>query len=291
MNYKKNIFFQSLDKNGWRYVTLTFFLSIIPYFFIIKAKDSDSPFTLLLMWIPAISAIILRLFNRESIFKGNIWSPLKDWKWIFIAALIPLFIEITTLVLTLSFGAATLKDGFISLENGNITIRGVAMIFGAASQPWYLFILNYLASYIVGVLFYSLLFAFGEEYGWRGYLQNKWAKNNEFKGYVIIGVIWGLWHLPAILMGHNYPEYPILGGFFLMPLLCFIFSIVFGIAKNRENVIWVAVVFHGALNISADVSNTAFLETSLYRPINDFIWTSLWAITAIIFWLKVNMQN
>ena len=165
------------------------------------------------------------------------------------------------------------------------------MIFGAAPQPWYLLIGNYLLSYFVGALLYSLLFAFGEEYGWRGYLQKEWAPDGNLKGFVAIGCVWGLWHLPAILQGHNYPEYPILGGFILMPLLCTLFSIVFGIAMDRRRVIWIAVVFHGALNISADVSNTAFEEATLIRPINDAIWTTLWLVTALIFWYKVRKRN
>lgn len=281
----------NLHKKGWQFCILVMLLSCIPYYFILTEGSSDSSWTLLLMWIPALTAIILRLYHKEGLFKGISWNPVKDWKWLFIAAFIPLIIEISTLLLTLFFDAAELKEGFISLENGTISIKGVSMIFGAHAQPWYLFIGNYLLSYFIGALLYSLIFALGEEYGWRGYLQQKWAPKNNIKGFIAIGIIWGLWHLPAILQGHNYPEYPILGGFILMPILCTLFSIVFGIAMNRKNVIWIAIIFHGALNISADVSNTAFLETSINRPVNDFIWTMLWLVTAVFFWFKIKKKT
>ncbi len=281
----------NLHKKGWQFCVLVILLSSIPYYFIINDDSSDSSWTLLLMWIPAIAAIIMRLYYKEGLFKGVFWNPLKDWKWLVFAAFIPLLIELSTLVLTLLFNAAELKEGFISMQNGNISVKGVAMIFGAAPQPWYAFIGNYALSYFIGVLLYSLLFAFGEEYGWRGYLQQKWAPNNNLKGFIAIGIIWGLWHLPAILLGHNYPEYPMIGGLILMPLLCTLFSIVFGIAMNRKNIIWIAVLFHGALNISADVSNTAFTASSLNRPINDFIWTTLWLITALFFWFKIKKKT
>lgn len=281
----------SLDKKGWQFCLLVVLLSIAPYLLIFNDTDEESQWVLILMWIPAIAAILMRLYYKEGLFKGNNWNILKDWKWILRAAFIPLIIEVSSLLITLYFDAAELKNGFISFENGDISIKGVAMLFGVSAQPWYLFALNYLLSYFIGVLFYSFLFALGEEYGWRGYLQNKWASHNEIKGFVAIGIIWGLWHLPSILKGHNYPEYPFLGGFILMPLLCIIFSIVFGIAKNRKNVIWIAVVFHGALNISADISNTAFLESSINKPVNDFIWTLLWAVTAIIFWFILRQKS
>lgn len=280
-----------LNSRGWQFVVLVTILSIVPYYFILQAEDSDSPFTLLLMWVPSVAALILRLYRKEGVFKGMFWNPAKDWKWIFVAAFVPLIIEILSLLSTYFLGGAEFKQDFLSIDNGIVSVKGVAMIFGAAPQPWYLLIWNYLLSYFVGALFYSLLFALGEEYGWRGYLQKKWAPDSNLKGLVAIGCVWGLWHLPAILQGHNYPEYPILGGFILMPLLCTLFSIVFGIAMNRSRVIWIAVVFHGALNISADVSNTAFDEATLNRPINDAIWTTLWLVTALIFWYNIKKRN
>ncbi|WP_421801320.1 CPBP family intramembrane glutamic endopeptidase [Flagellimonas sp.] len=275
-----------LSKKGWQFVLVTYILSLIPYYFIVGNGDSDSIWTLILMWVPGLSAIVMRIVHKEGIFTGLVWNPLKDFKWLFIAAFIPLCIEIITIVLTIFFNGAELKPDFMTMENNLISLKGVAMLFGAGPQPWYGLVPNYLLSYFVGVLLYGFMFALGEEYGWRGYLQKEWADNNQLKGFVLIGIVWGLWHLPAILLGHNYPEYPFLGGFVLMPLLCTFFSVTFGIAKNRRHVIWVAVLFHGALNLSAEVSNTVFMEEDLNRPLNDTIWTILWAITAVMFILK-----
>ena len=53
--------------------------------------------------------------------------------------------------------------------------------------------------------------AFGEEYGWRGYLQSELFKLGRVRGVLLLGVIWGAWHWPLILMGYNYPGYPLLG--------------------------------------------------------------------------------
>ncbi|MDG1572652.1 CPBP family intramembrane metalloprotease [Robiginitalea sp. M366] len=275
-----------LNKKGWQFVCITCILSLIPYYFIVVNGDSNTSWTLLLMWVPGLSAIIMRMVHKEGFLSGSVWNPLKDLKWLFMASFIPLAIEIASIVLTLGFDGAQLRPGFMTIENDLIALKGVAMIFGAGPQPWYVLLPNYLMSYFVGVLLYGLLFAFGEEYGWRGYLQKEWANNHQLAGFVMIGVIWGLWHLPAILMGHNYPEYPFLGGIILMPLLCVFFSISFGIAKNRKHVIWVAVLFHSGLNLSAEVSNSVLMEEGLNRPLNDAIWTFLWAVTTAIIFSK-----
>src|SRR5690606_5169549 len=47
-------------------------------------------------------------------------------------------------------------------------------------------------------------FTFGEEFGWRAYLQPKLMPLGFRKAMLAVGVIWGLWHAPIIAMGHNY---------------------------------------------------------------------------------------
>jgi membrane protease YdiL (CAAX protease family) len=57
----------------------------------------------------------------------------------------------------------------------------------------------------------GLVITFGEEYGWRGYLQSELFKLGRVRGVLLLGVIWGAWHWPPILMGYNYPGHPLLG--------------------------------------------------------------------------------
>lgn len=281
---------KQLNKKGWQFVGLTIVLSAIPYFFIISEGDTGTSWTLLLMWMPGLAAIILRLVHREGLFSNLVWNPLKGWKWILLAAFIPFTIEILTIVLSVLTGAAELKEGFIVLEDGQVALRGMALLLGASAQTWYVFIPNFILSYFVGMLLYSLFMAFGEELGWRGYLQKEWASGNTFFGFLMIGVIWGWWHLPGILLGHNYPDYPILGGIVLMPIVTILFSITFGIALNKQRVIWVPVIFHGAVNISAEISNVGLIEETMNRPLNDLIWTGLWVVATVVVWVKKRQQ-
>ncbi|MEQ9165832.1 MAG: CPBP family intramembrane glutamic endopeptidase [Fulvivirga sp.] len=282
---------KSLSKKGWQFVLLTLILSCIPYSIILSGAGIDSDWTLLLMWMPALAGIIMRLVYKEGLFKGVSWNPFKNIKCIIIATFLPFAIEVLSMILLVMLDFADLKEDFITINNGIVSLRGTALLFGAHPQPWYIIIPHYLSSFFVGTLFYSVAFGLGEEYGWRGYLQKHWAPaNSSFFPFLIIGLIWGWWHLPGILLGHNFPDYPIIGGFILMPLTTVFMSIVFGTSLNKTNLIWVPVIFHGALNISSDISNTGLVEVSINKPVSDVIWIGLWIITGLIFWRKLSKK-
>lgn len=51
-----------------------------------------------------------------------------------------------------------------------------------------------------------VMIAIGEEYGWRGYVLPRLMKKfNVFYSSIILGLIWGLWHYPAYLIGTGVP--------------------------------------------------------------------------------------
>ena len=50
------------------------------------------------------------------------------------------------------------------------------------------------------------LIAVGEEYGWRGFLLPRMLKKfNLFYSSILVGLIWGIWHFPAYLIGTGVP--------------------------------------------------------------------------------------
>ena len=69
---------------------------------------------------------------------------------------------------------------------------------------------------------------------------------------LVSGVIWGVWHTPVILMGHNYPDSPILG-VPTMIMFCIVFGIILGWLRLKSDSVWPAVIAHGAINGSAGV--------------------------------------
>jgi membrane protease YdiL (CAAX protease family) len=106
----------------------------------------------------------------------------------------------------------------------------------------------------------AIVIAFGEEYGWRGYLQSELLKLGRVRGVLLLGVIWGAWHWPIILMGYNYPGHPLLG-VLLMTLYTTGLAVVLGYAVLRSGSVLLAAYLH-ALNNQV-VNFIAFLG---FRP-------------------------
>lgn len=267
------------NKDILTFIILVFALSIIPYVLIYNAGGTDSNWVMLLMWTPALAGIFARMIGRQSLFKGLGWNPLKSFKWMILAMLIPLLVSTVYLFLLFGLGLADYNTGFIIKENNLVTIRGVAMIFGAAPQHVLLLAGNFILSFFVGNLIYMLAFTLGEEYGWRAHLQPLFVDRfGVRKGLFILGLVWGYWHLPGILMGHNFPEYPLLGGFILMPLACVGLSYAFGMSYLKTGVLWVPVMFHSAFNMVSDIHSSAIAEGTKNVLGADIIYISLWGL-------------
>jgi membrane protease YdiL (CAAX protease family) len=108
----------------------------------------------------------------------------------------------------------------------------------------------FVAAAVQSVLFAPLLaivITFGEEYGWRGYLQTELFKLGRRRGVVLLGIIWGAWHWPIILMGYNYPGHPLLG-VVLMTLYTTGLAIVLGYAVLRSGSVLLSSYLHGLNN-------------------------------------------
>ena len=129
----------------------------------------------------------------------------------------------------------------------------------AAIPAWLLLAIVGFQAVVLGPVL-SLPIAFGEEYGWRGYLQGELIKMGKVRGILLGGVIWGLWHAPIIAMGYNYPGYPV-AGIFLMTLYTIALGFLFGYAVLKSGSVWLAAFLHGLNNQVA-----AFLLAMVYRP-------------------------
>ena len=62
-----------------------------------------------------------------------------------------------------------------------------------------------LAAGVVAGLTVNAAVALGEEIGWRGYLLDLLGgRLGRLAAAIVVGVMWGLWHLPLVYMGYNY---------------------------------------------------------------------------------------
>jgi uncharacterized protein len=108
--------------------------------------------------------------------------------------------------------------------------------------------------------FLGLIIAFGEEYGWRGYLQTALIRLGRVRGVLLVGIIWGIWHWPVIWMGYNFPGQPVLGSI-AMVVWCILLAYFLAYAVFKSKGIWSAAYLH-ALNNQA----LSFFALFLVRP-------------------------
>lgn len=95
--------------------------------------------------------------------------------------------------------------------------------------------------------FLGLIITFGEEYGWRGFLQPELTRLGRIRGVFLLGVIWGIWHWPIIWMGYNYPGQPVLGSLFMVAY-CIILAYFLAYAVFKSKGVWTAAYLHALTN-------------------------------------------
>jgi membrane protease YdiL (CAAX protease family) len=170
-----------------------------------------------------------------------------------------------------------------------LVVLGIGILLtGVSILIFYLFVnkpvkpdtpVNLLA-YLLILVFFS---PFWEEIGWRGFLlPNLQKKHSAFKAALIIGFVWGLWHLPIILAGNAYGDQTIY--YFLIIFIgCFALSILQTWLFNCTNSLIICILLHDAVN-----SGAAYfygnLGTNELRPF--VIFTALLILTAIIVLVK-----
>lgn len=100
--------------------------------------------------------------------------------------------------------------------------------------------------------------AFGEELGWRGLLQKTWASHGFWTSSSVVGVVWGVWHLPLVANGYNYPGRPLLGPL-MMVAFCVLWSPILAYVAVRGRSVVPAAMLHGTINAVGGAS-LYFLE-------------------------------
>jgi hypothetical protein len=175
------------------------------------------------MFGPMLAAIIMRLFVSREGLRGSL-GVRQPSKYYLTAIFAPiLFITVICLIMAL-IGAAR---------------------FALPEEEMPVYILPVLALLLVP----ESIVAFGEEYGWRGYLLPRLMPLGEIKASLILGVVWALWHTPVLLAGVLYG-----GNNFWLALPTFVFTVTMstfaytwlGRASHHSSML--ASIFHGSTN-------------------------------------------
>lgn len=197
-----------------------------------------------------IGLVLFRVFKgRESFDRANLRGG-RIIDWVIYGGAIVVFLAIQT-GLNALFRLGTPVDAALLAAQMGTNMSGTTMVIVLAVQM-----------ILVGSLM-GLVIAFGEEYGWRGFLQSQLIRLGKKRGVLILGLIWGAWHYPVIWMGHNYPGQPVMGTL-MMTIFCVLLAYVIGYAVLKTGSIWLAAFMHAIINQTA-----SFFGGVIYAPTNQ----------------------
>lgn len=192
----------------------------------------------LLMFTPAVSVILTRLFTREGTkalylrvwMRKNLRCYLATW------LLTPVVAYIGAVLYFLLFPQNFTLSSQLAQEAG---VQGADYLVMLAQTIPLAVLINPLT---------GLLPCLGEELAWRGYLLPKFSCYGKIPATLITGLLWGLWHAPIVAMGFNYGEGHPVANILAMLVFCSVLGVIQGYLFFHTGSVWGPVVFHAAIN-------------------------------------------
>jgi hypothetical protein len=177
------------------------------------------------MFGPAMAALIMRRLHREPL-RGSLGAR-RPWQYYVIAAVAPALFVASVVVVDTTAGLAR----FEWPRSPVATFATVLFVGGVFTLP----------------------LTIGEEYGWRGYLLPHLLPLGQVRATFVLAAIWGVWHLPMLLIGLNYPGEPLSAVLpvFLATVALMAFPFTWLYVASGGSVLVVAVM-HAALNALSD---------------------------------------
>lgn len=202
---------------------MTFLLSSI-FYSILAFSEYSEGLAFGLMWCPGIAAIVTKLIFNKNI-RGLGWK-LGQTKYLAFALILP--------VILCLFEYAPLW--LLMPHCFDPQFAGEFLV----PRKWLWVAVN---------LFGNMVFALGEEIGWRGLLVPQLSKLTSFtKTALISGLMWAVWHYPVIALTDYGMDIPIPYAILVFTLGLILNSFIFTWFTIKSGSVWPAVVLHGAGN-------------------------------------------
>lgn len=250
------------------------------------------------MPLPLVAGLIVeRRAGRRPLLVVRAWRAVRQHPgrilWIFLLGMgAALAVSLVTLLIALGLaaagvpGAGTIITTTAQLAEhlGQMSGTAIPAEAAAALPPvWVLAALSLIQGVIAGATL-NAVFAFGEEYGWRGVLAEELAPLGVLRSNLIIGIVWGLWHVPLIVgIGYNYGEHW-LAGIGLMVTFCVPLGFVLAWVAARAGVFGAA-VGHGVINGTISITMIVLTGTStVIVPVGIAVALG-GTIVAVVLWL------
>lgn len=194
---------------AWFYI-LAFAISWLGWLPMVAGSQGISPFDSPVFQIllilpalgPALAAIIVTAASDGKAGVNLLLKPLLQWQvgaiWLILALITPALFLVAGKMVTNALGlTATLAPQ----GNNIIAVAFSALVLSLFSNPW-------------------------EEVGWRGFALPRLQKNhNALVATLVVGGLWGLWHLPLFFwVGNPMSNYPFLAWFIGTVAVSFVYT-------------------------------------------------------------------
>lgn len=251
----------------------------------------------LYMFAPAVAAIVAqRLVCKHRIKSLGLFLP--SWRWVLVSWLLPAALVWMTLILSACWPGVSVITGINGLLEKLQTIVPAEKLIdiqrqlanGVLARPGVLFGAAAIQSLVVGPTINAAA-ALGEELGWRGLLASELLPLGFWRSSFMVGVVWGVWHLPVIINGYNYPGHPLLGPF-MMTLLTILFSPLLAYVRFRSGSVFPAAIFHGTFNAVGSFA-AVFLRggDSTTVGVTGIVGLLVFCIADIVLWMHLRRRG
>jgi membrane protease YdiL (CAAX protease family) len=197
-----------------------------------SAIPLDSPANALTVWGPGVAAIVVTLLTVGRGGVRRLFRPIRRWRvgiqWYIFVLLFPVGKWLVAYVLDVLLG-----------QSYELGVSPILSVFGPEQAI---------------MLPIAVVFAFpntlGEELGWRGFaLPKLQAKSSALVSSVIIGLFWGLWHVPTwVAQGvSDLSTLPLFAEVVSMVPVAILFTWVYNSTKGSLLLVW---LFHASMAIT-----------------------------------------
>lgn len=211
-----------------------------------------------MMFGPAIAAVVCAFAFEKGRRKEALGLRFMPTWWWLIAWAIGILLAILSVAFTILPTDRTLVDIGARIVEDAARAQPSAVLPPAPVMT--LIVLGSAAT--IAVIMNTPILTFSEELGWRGYLYYLWRPSGFWKSSLATGLVWGIWHAPAIwFFGLNYPEDRALG----MPLFvgfCVLLSPLMALVRERGASVIAAGVLHGTINAMGGLTILAVSDAS-----------------------------
>ena len=98
----------------------------------------------------------------------------------------------------------------------------------------------------------------GEEFGWRGYLQIRLLSHSPLKASIATGFIWAVWHYPLYFLGYSEYANPFIG-LITATAFAILLSVILAWLRLRARSVWSSSLAHAGTNMVLATLSTALL--------------------------------